>query len=243
MLLKESADHTRKIHTAAESKTRLIEAGVELFARYSFDGVSTRTLANHAKVNLAAIQYYFGGKEGLYLAVARHIVERVGSWSNPVLSRIQRSLSEGNPGKEGCFLLLCELLDRIMDHALGSQEARKWMGIFIREQIEPTEAFNILYEGVMCPFQRCLCALIAPILDLGTEDAETKLRAYAVSGQVFMFHISRAEISRSMTWEGYSAGELQMIRRVVLEQVRAVLGMRGETLESYLARPRDDNRI
>jgi TetR/AcrR family transcriptional regulator, regulator of cefoperazone and chloramphenicol sensitivity len=235
MLTRVSANRMRKSPADSESKTRLIEAGVELFARFSFDGVSTRALANRAKVNLAAIQYYFGGKEGLYLAVARHIVERVGTWSKPVLSKIDERFSTNKPGKDACFLLLCELLDRIMDHALGSQEAKKWMGIFIREQIEPSEAFDILYEGVMGPFHRCLCSLIAAILDLESEGPETKLRAYAVAGQVFIFHISRAEIGRSMTWEAYSPGELHMIRRVVLEQVRALLGIPRETLESYFS--------
>ncbi len=234
MLLKESTDHARKSPSAAESKNRLIEAGVELFARYSFDGVSTRTLANRAKVNLAAIQYHFGGKEGLYLAVARHIVGTVGTWARPILSKIEESLSPTNPGKEACFLLLCELLDHIMEHALGGQEAKKWMGIFMREQIEPSEAFDILYDGVMGPFHRCLSAVISAMLNLGTDDAETKLRAYAVSGQVLIFHLARAEIGRSMTWEGYSAEELEKIRHVVLEQVRALFGMPRATLESYL---------
>jgi TetR/AcrR family transcriptional regulator, regulator of cefoperazone and chloramphenicol sensitivity len=233
MALKKLATYTRKGHTAAESKQRLVEAGEELFARYSFDGVSTRTLANLAQVNLAAIQYYFGGKEGLYLAVARHIAETVKSWNKPVLSRIEEALLRDRPGKEASFLLLCELLDHIIERTLGSEEPTKWMGIFMREQIEPTDAFDILYEGVMEPFHRCLRTLVARILNIDPEDTQTRLRAYAVAGQVFVFHLGRAEIRRSMAWTEYGSEELALMKRVVLEQARAILGIPKETLDSY----------
>jgi TetR/AcrR family transcriptional regulator, regulator of cefoperazone and chloramphenicol sensitivity len=233
MALKKLAAYTRKGHTAAESKKRLVEAGLELFARNGFDGVSTRTLANLAQVNLAAIQYYFGGKEGLYLAVARHIAETIRGWNQPVLSRIENTLSADRPGREASFMLLCELLDHIMQRALSSQESTKWLGIFMREQIEPTDAFDILYEGVMEPFHLCLSALIARVLNIAPEDSETKLRAYAISGQVFIFHLSRAEIRRSMAWTEFRPRELELIRRVILEQVRAIMDIPRENLDSY----------
>lgn len=235
MALKKLPAHTRKGHSAAESKKRLVEAGVELFARYSFDGVSTRTLANHAQVNLAAIQYYFGGKEGLYLAVARHIVQTVNGWSKPIQAKIEKELSQGNPGKEESFLLLCELMDHIIEHALGSPESKKWMGIFMREQIEPSDAFDILYEGVMEPFHRSLRSLVSAIMDLEVDATETKLRAYAAAGQVFIFHIARAEISRSMAWQEYGPKELDAVKRVVLEQLRTLFGIPMNTLDSYFA--------
>jgi TetR/AcrR family transcriptional regulator, regulator of cefoperazone and chloramphenicol sensitivity len=218
-------NRTRKGRTADESKKRLIEAGVELFGRYSFDGVSTRNLADSANVNLASIQYYFGGKEGLYLAVARHIVQGVGSWMAPLISRTDRILTEDSPDKETCFRLLCELLDRVLAHVLSDPEAKRWMGIFMREQIEPTRAFDVLYEGIMWPIHGCFCRLIAGILSLRPEDQETKVRAYAVVGPVLMFHISRAEISRVMNWDGYGPEQLEVIRRVVLDHVQAIFGM------------------
>lgn len=218
-------NRAQKGSTADESKKRLIEAGVELFGRYSFDGVSTRSLADRASVNLASIQYYFGGKEGLYLAVARHIVQGVRSWMAPLISRIDRIITEESPGKETCFQMLCDLLDHVLAHVLSDPDAKKWMGIFMREQIEPTRAFDVLYEGIMWPIHGCFCRLIAGILDLPPEDQETRVRAYAVVGPVLMFHISRAEIGRVMNWDGYGPEQLEVIRRVVLDHVRAIFKM------------------
>src|SRR5947207_9900827 len=62
-----------------ETRQRLIRAGLVLFGAQGLDGVSTRQLAAAAKVNQAAIPYHFGGKEGVYRAVATYLVETMGA--------------------------------------------------------------------------------------------------------------------------------------------------------------------
>ena len=94
-----------------EPRQRLIEAGLDLFGKYSFDGASTRMLAERAEVNLAAIKYYFGGKEGLYLAVADEIVEQVDGLLGPQLAKIRLVLQRESVSRERSFNLLCELLE------------------------------------------------------------------------------------------------------------------------------------
>jgi AcrR family transcriptional regulator len=63
------------------NRKKLLRAAAELFAEKGYDAVSTRDLCNKAEVNVAAISYYFGGKDGLYLEVfqtyANHISERI----------------------------------------------------------------------------------------------------------------------------------------------------------------------
>ena len=50
-----------------DSKTKLINAAIVLFANDGFDKVSIRKIAEMANVNSALISYYFKGKRGLYL--------------------------------------------------------------------------------------------------------------------------------------------------------------------------------
>jgi TetR/AcrR family transcriptional regulator, regulator of cefoperazone and chloramphenicol sensitivity len=235
MQLDRIRQRVRKGHAAEETKKRLMQAGVELFGHYSFGGVSTRNLADRANVNLAAIQYYFGGKEGLYLAVARHIVARVSSWSSPQILKTERILVNENPDKETCYKLLCELLDRLLAHGLREPESKKWVGIFMREQIEPTEAFDILYKGIMEPIHNCLCKLIGRMLDLAEDDDETRIRSYAVSGPILIFHLSRGEIGRTLDWDAFDTDEIDAIRRVVFEHSRAIFGMPKSVLKEYFA--------
>jgi hypothetical protein len=112
-----------------------------------------------------------------------------------------------------------------------------WMGIFIREQIEPSEAFDVLYQGIMKPVHDCFARLIAQVLGTSSDERETRAKAYATFGQLLMFHFSRAEISRSMNWEKYGTEEIELIRKVLLEQVRAILDMPEELLREHLGHP------
>ncbi len=61
---------THRSRDKENTKRRLVSAATEVFARYGYDGASTRRVAEKAKVNEALIQRYFKGKEGLLLAVA-----------------------------------------------------------------------------------------------------------------------------------------------------------------------------
>lgn len=54
---------------AEDARTRLLRAGLRLFAAQGFSKTSTREVAESAGVNVASIAYYFGDKAGLYKAV------------------------------------------------------------------------------------------------------------------------------------------------------------------------------
>ncbi len=70
-MFKMDTDMENKIEKAenGDVKLRLLEAGEELFAEFGFEGTSARQLTQKAKCNLAAINYYFGGKFELYSEV------------------------------------------------------------------------------------------------------------------------------------------------------------------------------
>lgn len=227
-------ERSRKCHNSEETKRKLIEAGLELFGHYSFDGVSTRNLTDRAGVNLASIQYYFGGKEGLYLAVVHSIVEDVRAWMAEEMAGIENSLRNGNHDKTVAFKLLCRMLDVILRHALGEPLSNKWTGILLREQLEPTAAFDVFYNGFLEPIQRCSRLLIGTLLGLPEDDQEIKVRSYVLLGSVLMFHLSRAEVGRNLKWENYDADKIESIRRVLLEHVRGAFGMPTEVLQAYL---------
>lgn len=57
-----------------QTRQALLEAGLRLFSRLGFDGVSVEEIAREAGVNKALISYHFGGKSGLYAAILRGTV-------------------------------------------------------------------------------------------------------------------------------------------------------------------------
>src|SRR5437773_9246786 len=51
------------------TRGRIMHAATLVFAQNGYDGASIRSIVAKADVNQAAINYHFGGKEGLYRAV------------------------------------------------------------------------------------------------------------------------------------------------------------------------------
>ena len=58
-----------------DSRSRILAAATPMFARHGLNGVSIRSLASAAGVNLSMISYHFGGKEGLYAEILKEQFE------------------------------------------------------------------------------------------------------------------------------------------------------------------------
>src|SRR6266436_7093650 len=54
------------------TRQRLLEAGLEVFARDGFRGATIERICRRAGANIAAAHYHFGDKERLYAAVFEH---------------------------------------------------------------------------------------------------------------------------------------------------------------------------
>ena len=71
------------------ARRKLIEAGLAIFSAMGFDAASTRKLAAEAGVNIAAIPYYFGSKEGLFIGLMREGVEALDAEMTEVLAAVR----------------------------------------------------------------------------------------------------------------------------------------------------------
>ncbi len=55
-----------------DARDRLLAAGLKFFASKGYDGATVREICDEANSNIAAINYYFGDKQGFYSAVKEH---------------------------------------------------------------------------------------------------------------------------------------------------------------------------
>src|SRR5207247_1808567 len=76
-----------------ETCRRLIETGAEVFARHGLAGARVRDIVEGARANLAAVNYYFGGKQGLYRATLRHLARQGLAASPPKHSPERRDVA------------------------------------------------------------------------------------------------------------------------------------------------------
>jgi AcrR family transcriptional regulator len=85
---------------AAATREALLGAGTELFAERGYDGVPVRAIAQRAGVNTAMINYHFGGKRKLYLAIMNATfaeivasVERLADSARPALHLLRELIA------------------------------------------------------------------------------------------------------------------------------------------------------
>jgi len=67
----------RKPKAPEANRARIVQAGIDEFAARGFKGASMDAIAARTHTTRALINYYFGGKEKLYLAVLEHVYAEI----------------------------------------------------------------------------------------------------------------------------------------------------------------------
>ncbi|HYL57443.1 MAG TPA: CerR family C-terminal domain-containing protein [Candidatus Acidoferrales bacterium] len=207
-----------------DARRRLVDAALEVFGAHGFDGASTRILAEKAGVNLAAIPYYFGGKEGLYRATAEYIVEASNRELAPVMTKINSALAAARrPTRQVAAALLRDLLERFSWLLIGSGQAERWSNFVMREQMQPGAAFEILYSGIMRPVTFTCARLLGVLFQRSADDPRIAIRAQSILGQVLIFRVSHRTALRHMGWKEFSAERVKLIQSVVFADVDRII--------------------
>lgn len=204
----------------AETRAQLIEAALDVFGRLGFEGATTRGIAKAADVNLAAIVYHFGSKEALHIAVAEHVAANLKQALSPALAAAASpsAIASAQSARTG----FANFVEAFIDVLVGSAEAERWARFIVREQMQPSAAFEVINEtmsGAVAIATRLVAAALGR-----PDDQETRLRVFAMIGQVLVFRVSQALILRQMGWSEIGEKQRGEIKLVVARHIEAILG-------------------
>jgi TetR/AcrR family transcriptional regulator, regulator of cefoperazone and chloramphenicol sensitivity len=223
--IRRPAGRASRDERADDTKRRLLAAAMDVFGRNGFEASSTRMLAAAGGVNLQSIAYYFGSKEGLYLAVAEYVAERVGERVGPLAQMIGEQLAAAPRGRleaDQARGLLQKVLTT-MAHLLLHDDSAPWARYMIREQMEPTAAFDHVYERVLSPTLALVRTLIGAAIGKDPNSELVRLRSIATMGQVLVLRAGRATLLRQLAWTEVGHDELAAIDALVIELVQAIV--------------------
>jgi len=201
------------------SREALIQAGLAIFGRDGHDGASTRDIANAAGMPMSQITYHFGGKHGLYLACAEQVADTLRGMMAPSLAAIDSREAIDSPVE--AHATLRELFGQIIGTMLSPQTA-PFVRFIMREQSEPTEAFAILYGGIMGQMLARIAYLIGIIAGPGKDPALAQVHALTLIGQVVVFRVAQSTVMRSTGWQAVGEAEVGVIRDTILSNVDAI---------------------
>lgn len=222
------ATKTKENAESRGEKTRLalIEAGMELFGEYGFNGTSTRMLVDRSGANISAIPYYFESKKGLYHAVVKEILIRISSHLESSKSALEEVLKLGPPDAELALEMMKKMMRTVAKLFVESDEPRVWSQIIMREQANPTDAFDILYENYIKQMQKLLCTLIGSCIGSDPNSEEVKIKSHTLIGQVLVFTVSRESLLRMLGVEHLTEKQSELVYRIILSHVEACLSVK-----------------
>lgn len=180
-----------------DTRTRLLQTALAAFGHRDFDAVSVREIVERAGANIAAVSYHFGGKQGLYLATAEFLADRMQARLGPVLGRIRDAAAGADAVRGGELLreLIGALARQLLDAPFGDDAT----GFILREQHQPTAAFDVLYERLMYPVQQTFQALVGRIVgEPAPPQRELVLVTHALIGQIIAFRMARTTVLRRL---------------------------------------------
>jgi AcrR family transcriptional regulator len=215
-------------NSADQTRAALVAAALRLFGRQGFEGTSTRQIAAAAKANIASIAYHFGGKDGLRMAAADHIVATIQTIAGPVLGDLEES-DALTLTQEAARRMLSLVVERMVGFVVASPEAGEIVQFVLRELSHPTAALDRIYAGVFEPVHRRLCRVWEAATGEPAESDATKLVVFTLIGQVVYFRIGREAVLRRMGWSDIGAAEAGAIVGIARSNLDAILAARRDS--------------
>jgi TetR/AcrR family transcriptional regulator, regulator of cefoperazone and chloramphenicol sensitivity len=220
---------TSKVRAAAhgsypkghKTRERILNAALKAFGEASFLAVTTRQISEAASVSLPTLQYYFGNKEGLYLACAEAIVERYRRHTTAVALEAAKTLSE-DCDSATARVHLKGVIGALAGLLAGSKEAEHWAQFVARELRDPGSAFEILYSRLWRPGLELTARLIARIRGGDESDPAARIQALLLISSLLAFQSGRSISLRAMNWSTIGRGELAMILSGLDAQIDAI---------------------
>jgi len=172
--------------STAGTRERLLSAAAETFAENGYRGATVREICRRARANVAAVNYHFRDKAGLYEEVVRE-AERRATDKFPLHPAEQPA----NP-EERLRLFVRQFLSRIFDPGVRSQHGR----LMLREMVEPSAALDRLVQEAFRPQCILLQDTVRGLLGPTASDDQVRFGAMSIVGQCVFYHQCRPVLER-----------------------------------------------
>ena len=146
---------------SADTRQRLIDAAATLFAERGFQNVTVRQICTASSANVAAVNYHFGDKAGLYRAVVTFAIQ-IMLETNELSQRAGDGLS---PEEQLRGFV------RVYVSRLSGEGPNAWIHLLMAREMErPTELLDQVMQQVFMPRIAYLCGVIGAIMQMSPND-------------------------------------------------------------------------
>jgi AcrR family transcriptional regulator len=198
------------------TRERILRAAERLFAERGYDGTSIRAIVGKARVNQAAINYHFAGKDGLYREVLRAAFRAL---TEDQLAHAQET---GAMSREEA---LAEFVRRQLHPLTARDELSRQMRIFNWETARPTAVFRDLMSEEAAPFMGLAVELMRRFLP-EADNATLMVAAIWLIGQCSVFLRNREQLANPPIGLVLDETSVEWLSRTISQWVVGGLGLR-----------------
>jgi AcrR family transcriptional regulator len=167
------------------TRERILKAAERLFADRGYDATSVRAIVAKARVNQAAINYHFAGKDGLYREVLRVSIRAL---TEHQLAHAQET--KALPREEA----LREFVRHQLHPLLTRDELSRHLRIFNWEAVRPTAVYRKLVSEEAAPFMGLAVDLVRRFLP-DADQHSLVVAAVWLIGQCSIFVRNREQLA------------------------------------------------
>lgn len=135
-------------------KVRLLDAAEILFCEKGYDGTSVRDLTARANCNVAAVNYYFGGKDKLYIEMFRRQMQYI----------VENQIERMNQLAASSNLTLEQLIREIVYYPLRSAYEKQQRGQVMRLMVREVLNSSLAGEKLTEDFRVQIMDKVVPLL-------------------------------------------------------------------------------
>jgi AcrR family transcriptional regulator len=189
----------------SDTTRRIIAAASEEFALRGYAGARVRNIVQAARVNLAAVNYYYGGKLGLYRATLRHLARQGGA-----APASDRRRMRGEDRLHGAILSLLE-------RYLGEEQPSALGRVLGHEAMNPTDHLDRLIEATMRPEVEHIGAIVRELAESAPSPEDLRRATLSVISQCLFPVLAGRALERLYPAAAHETGQWASLARHITD--------------------------
>jgi TetR/AcrR family transcriptional regulator, regulator of cefoperazone and chloramphenicol sensitivity len=169
------------------TRAKLLGAAGRMFAERGYHATTVRDICSRAGANVALVNYYFGDKQGLYMAVLHQLMARSAD-----LDKVRDAFDKDAPPEDTLRAVIKARLRGLCPGVLADEKSR----ILMHELAQPTPALTRVINDISRPLYERMLALVGGIIGRRPHDEKTRLCVHSVMGQMIVYALARPFLVR-----------------------------------------------
>lgn len=167
-------------------REKIIDSAGRVFAERGYKSATVRQICQAADVNVAAVNYYFGDKEHLYLETVKQAHRRLSAqFPIPPGPEPTGSTLPTRPAAK-----LHGFVSAMLARMIGGKATPWEQRLMLREVLHPTHACRELVEEYFRPQLELLLGIVSELLPRDTPAHKQRLVAFSIIGQCLFYRIA-----------------------------------------------------